>query len=141
LTIGGDPESGICQANEIREYINQLRQDCQAKLEELHAAREIRKKLETDVDRLRASTHVLRKQVTNMIDQARQATQRRRIKEHLGCYIEMLTHRRARLGISVQKLHEKNEALREGHDKYTAEQLDLRKIITALCEDEKLDSL
>jgi len=53
----------------------------------------------------------------------------------------MSTHRRARLGINVQKLHEKNEALREEHNKYIAEQLDLRKTITALHKDEKLDSL
>lgn len=127
--------------NEIRDYINQLRRDCQAKLEEMHAASKIRNKLETEVDQLRVSTHLLRNQVADMIEQARQDTQRRRIKEHLGGYIEMLTHRSARLGINVQKLYEKNEALHEESVKYTAEQLDLRNTLIALCEDEKLDSL
>lgn len=140
MTIDGDPSSGIRQMNEIRDYINQLRQDCQAKLEELHAARKIRNKLGSEVDRLRVNTHLLRNQITNMIEQARQATQRRRIREHLGGYIEMLTHRRARMEINVQKLRKKNEALREERDKYTAEQLELRNSVTALCEDEKLDS-
>ena len=128
--------------NEIQYYINQLRQDCQAKLEELHAVRKIFNKLETEISRLRDSTHLLRNRVTDMIEQARQATQRRRIREHLGGgYIEMLTHRRARLGINVQKSHEKSETLREESDRYTAERLDLRNAITALCKDEKLDSL
>jgi hypothetical protein len=140
LTIDGDPESGTCQINEIRDYINQLRRDCQAKLEETHAASKIRNELETEVDQLRVSTHLLRNQVTDMIEQARQDTQRRRIREHLGSYIEILNHRNARLGINVQKLNEKNEALREERDKYTTEQLDLRNSLTALCEDEKPES-
>ena len=53
----------------------------------------------------------------------------------------MLTHRSARLGFSVQKLYEKNEALHEESVKYTAEQLDLRNTLMALLRDEKLDSL
>lgn len=124
---------------EIKDYINQLRQDCHAILEELHAATKIGNKLETEVDGLRVSTYLLRNQVANMIEQARKATKRRRIREHLGGYIEMLTHRRARLGINVQKLHEKNEAHHEERDRYTAEELDLRNANTALCENEKLD--
>jgi len=139
LTNDGDPESGIRQMKEIKDYINQLRQDCQAILEELHAATKIRNKLETEVDGLRVGTYLLRNQVANMIEQARKATKRRRIREHLSGYIEMLTHRRARLGINVQKLQKKNEAHHEERDRYTAEELDLRNAITALCENEKLD--
>ena len=124
---------------EVRAYINHLRKDCQAKLEEMHAARKVHNKLETEVDQLRINTLLLRKRVIKMTEQARQAMQRRRVKEHLGGYVETLSHRRARIDINVQKMHEKNEALREERDGYTAEQLDLRKILAAICEHEKLN--
>lgn len=140
MTVDGDPESGIRQMNEVTDYINQLLQDCQAKAQEAFVAKKIRNKLETEVDQLRSSTHLLRNRVTNMVEQARQASQRRRIREHLKCYIEMLTHRRARLEINVEKLHKKNENLCEQREKYTAERLDLRNTITTLRGFEKLDS-
>jgi hypothetical protein len=57
----------------------------------------------------------------------------------LGNYIEALTHKRARIELSVQKIHQKNEGLLEDRSRLTAERLDLQDTIMALPETEELD--
>jgi septal ring factor EnvC (AmiA/AmiB activator) len=57
--------------DEIRDHINQLRKDCQAVMLELSAAGKIHEDLEKEVDQLRASTRLLRKQAINMVEQVK----------------------------------------------------------------------
>jgi predicted nucleic acid-binding Zn-ribbon protein len=125
--------------DEIRNHINQLRKDCQAVILELSAAGKIHEDLEKEVGQLRASTRLLRKRAINMVEQVKKAGQRRRIREHLGDYIEALAHKRARIELSVQKIHQKNEGLLENRRRLTAEGLDLQDTILALPETEELD--
>jgi hypothetical protein len=73
-----------------------------------------------------------------MVEQVKKAGQRRRIRGHLGNYIEALTHKRARIELSVQKIHQKNEGLLEDRSRLTAERLDLQDTM-ALPETEELD--
>lgn len=127
--------------DEIRDHINHLWKDCGAMTEEISAAGKFLTDLEKEVEQLRASTYLLRKRVTNMVEQANQASRRRRIKEHLGNYVETLTHKCARLAFGVQKLHKKKEALLEERNRLTAERLDLQGTIKALRETGELDSL
>ena len=74
--------------DEIRDHINQLRKDCQAVMLKLSAVGKIYEELEKEVDRLRASTRLLRKRAINIVVLVKKAGQRRRIRERLGNYIE-----------------------------------------------------
>ncbi len=109
--------------------------------QEMSAAKKIRADLENEVGQLRVSTPLLRKRVANMVERARKASQRHRIKEHVGNYIEMLTHKCARMEFNVQRLHKTNADLLEERDKYVAEQSDLQHTIAALHDADEVDSL
>jgi chromosome segregation ATPase len=118
--------------DEIRDHINQLRKDCQAVMRKLSAAGKILEDLEKEVNQLRASARLLRKRAISMAEQVKKAS-------HLGNYIEVLTHKRARIEFSVQKIHKKNEGLLEVRSRLTAERLDLQGTIITLPETEELD--
>jgi putative cell wall-binding protein len=125
--------------NEIRDYIHSLLKDCHNVTQARSLAEKYFTGLDREVDLLKASTYLLRKRATSMVERVNKASRRRRIKEHLGNYIEALIHKRARLEVGAQKIYKKNEALLEERNRLRAEQLDLQNTIMALRETEELD--
>ncbi len=130
LAADGRPMSGLCQMVEIRDFLNQLHMDCQAKAQEISVAAKIRNDLTEEVNTLRINTRQMRKQVTNLIEQARKACQQYRIEEQIRSHVEALTHNRARMEIEAHKLQRRNASLVRERNDYVAEQVHLQKVIT-----------
>jgi chromosome segregation ATPase len=128
----GDPESGIREMDEIRDYIDQLRQNCFAKQLEVKKAEKTYQNLTEQVARLRGATHRLGKRVSMELHRANNADRRRRYTDQVRGYIEMLTHKLRRTEIAAQKYNGYNAHLQTEVDRLDGERKDLYKTYKTL---------
>jgi Asp-tRNA(Asn)/Glu-tRNA(Gln) amidotransferase C subunit len=121
LASEGDSQSGLRRAQEFKHYLEQIIEERNANVAELHRVAELNKCIRRDVSELSREVALLQANVHDI----KKAKRRRRYLAQIGQYMEAVAHARDQALATTEAFNKANDRLREKAGRLVTEKQDL----------------